>query len=436
MKNRFLVILFVLWTSSVILSTGVMAAEMGFSAAVTAQHSGRGDFYLLSYRSCFLMAKRGTNITVKTGCRLLIIAGLSPQVVTEALYLLTVRENRAVKEIKIFTTPEGKKVAESVLLLQAENPLMDLCRSYGLNQNDIRFKSDDIIPVWQEGAIDEESLQAAAANQMMKCLSKWTADGEPPLAVCVAGGRKNMGILFVQVFALLARQEDRIFHLVVSSEFQHLPEFFFPPPAPTVINTYKKGGGMAFLNTKDAFLVNVEIPVIRLRPLTNNTIRKGLIDFAGSHQKVQRVLENTDTRLYLFPDRLEIKYHQMVIKLPPREFALYHVLCRIKKEEIAPFHEKGISTAELDNPALLELLESAYQQVKPNRKLEPVYWIPKNDHGEISYTELKEKIVHGISKIKQKFGNGHSARIYSRKERGSTYYFLELDSDDIILEKT
>lgn len=364
--------------------------------------------------------------------RLLVIAGLTPQVVTEALYVLAIAERQPVGELKIFTTPEGKKAVENVLLLEAGNPLDKLCRAYGLNRSRIQFGDDDVISVWESGPLAEEDLQLAAADRMMKHLTRWTADDQPPLAVCVAGGRKNMGVLFVQVFSLLARPLDRLFHLVVSPEFENLPGFFFPPPQPATVESYSKGCGVAFLNSAEARITAVEIPIIRLRSLTDEATRQGLLGFSPSRERVQSTVETTDTKLYIDPARLEIRYRGMTIQLPPREFALYHFFCRIRKEGWEPYCRAGIPTDKVDDPQLVEWLEQSYRLVKPARRFEELSWIPRTKAGELDFTEFKEKVGHGVSKIKRRLGESHPARIVSRKLRTATYYTLDLDAADIV----
>lgn len=366
--------------------------------------------------------------------RLLVLAGLSPQVVTEALYLLSVVERQTVKDIKVFTTPEGKKTVENVLLLESDNPMEQLCRAYRLNRKHIGFGVDDVISIWRQGSDDENRLQMDAADQMMSYLSRWTSDGEPPLAVCVAGGRKNMGVLFAQVFSLLARPLDRLFHLFVTPEFEHLPGFFFPPPEPAVVESYRKGCGVAFLNSEEARITAVEIPVIRLRSITDEATRKGLLGFSGSRERTQNAVESTDPRVYLNTDQRTIYCRGIVTDLRPREFALYHFFCRIRKEGPEPYRNDGIPANMLDDPLLVEWLEQSYRLVKGVRAFEDLSWIPREKDGTIRYMENKEKVSHSISKIKQRLGTGHPARIFSRKRRAITYYYLELDPEDIEID--
>ena len=74
---------------------------------------------------------------------LVLVSGMSPQIVTESLYALRVKgqETFQVNRVVLITTAEGKRSAE-LSLLKGERHFSRFCADYGIG--DIRFDESDI----------------------------------------------------------------------------------------------------------------------------------------------------------------------------------------------------------------------------------------------------------------------------------------------------
>lgn len=64
---------------------------------------------------------------------------------------------------------------------------------------------------------------------------------------------------------LFGRPWDRLYHVLVSPEFESNPEFFYKPKRNRIITTRLPDGTIKKLNTRDATIRLAELPFIRLR---------------------------------------------------------------------------------------------------------------------------------------------------------------------------
>ncbi|MBF0154072.1 MAG: TIGR02584 family CRISPR-associated protein [Magnetococcales bacterium] len=362
---------------------------------------------------------------------LVVMAGLTPQVITEALYVLHVREHRVVTRISIITSSEGAEAVENALLLTRDPPMDQFCRDYGLPRSNIRFGLEDLHRVWPSRMV-ETGVQSVNLDALMTLMAEWCADGEPPVTACVAGGRKDMAVLFAQVFSLLARPEDRLGHLLVSPQFENLAEFFYPPPHPEILAVHRSGG-VTFLNSADARVELLEIPLIRLRSLLDEETRRGLVSLETARQRVQMGVENLDLTLRLQLASRQVTHGGRSVVLPPREFAVLLFFARVRHEGV---NGGWIPTRVLDESRYVTALSDAYRNVMGYERIsEEDGIIPYHRNGTVNYSELKLKVTHAISKIKSRLGVAHPGRVQSRPARGGKEYGLDMDSRHLLIDE-
>ena len=363
---------------------------------------------------------------------LIILVGLTPQVITEALYAVVVQEGKRVERISVFTTPEGGRTVENSFLLGSDTPLNRFCQAYGVSRNTIHFSDKDVYVVWNAGPIEEQST---SADQIFNKLAAWTGEGAPPLVACVTGGRKHMAVLFSQAFSLVARPEDRLFHLLVSNTFQNLPDFFYPSPQPCTLPAHIRGQGMVFLNSAEAQVVSVEIPVVRLRPLIDEEVRRGLVSMAAGQAALQHAVTDSKGILKVNVARRQVQYQEMSVILPPREFALYHFFCGARLQGLGPGKDGLIPISAMEIPELVDRLEAVYRRALPQHATDGTFFVPRDRHDKPDYNALFGKVTHSVSKIKAKLGIAHPGRVMSIKQRRTTYYGITLPIERIQLEE-
>jgi CRISPR-associated protein (TIGR02584 family) len=161
---------------------------------------------------------------------LIALCGLTPQVVTETLWALAQQRPPVVpQEIRIVATRSGKEACER-LLFGKQGKLASYLREYPVSRA-IRcspktmtiLKGSDGWPL-EDLRTQEDNL--AVADQLIR---NQTALANVRLHCSVAGGRKSMGVLLAAVLQAYGRPDDRLYHVLVSPEFESQPEFFYIP---------------------------------------------------------------------------------------------------------------------------------------------------------------------------------------------------------------
>ena len=172
--------------------------------------------------------------------RIVLVAGMgtSPAVLTNAVWaLLHQREPVIPDEIVVFITKNGKTLLKKELF---ENCVWtDMLKCLMHEGFEIRGKlmfgetSIRSIPDANGNEIDdlrtgEDNLRAA--DFMLAQLRQYTEDSGVELHVSIAGGRKTMSALLFSCMTLLGREDDKVYHVLLPSEFEGgtEPVFYFP----------------------------------------------------------------------------------------------------------------------------------------------------------------------------------------------------------------
>jgi len=173
---------------------------------------------------------------------LLAVTGLTPQIVTETVYVLAVERKPVFvpTEIRVLTTAEGAERVRFTLLSHEPGWFRRLCAMYDLDG--IRF-DDDCVEVLcaADGRplddIRDAADSARAADQITDRIRALTADDDRALHVSLAGGRKTLGFYAGYALSLYGRPQDRLSHVLVSPPFESNQAFFFPTRESTIIYT-------------------------------------------------------------------------------------------------------------------------------------------------------------------------------------------------------
>lgn len=269
---------------------------------------------------------------------LLVVTGLSPQVVTETLYALAVtRETPFVPtEVHVISTQEGAKRAKLTLLDAGH--FQGLCNDYGLSH--IEFSPAHIHIVGAENnqplndiRTDEENAQMA--DSLLAKMRELTADENAALHVSIAGGRKTMGFYLGYCLSLLARPQDRLSHVLVSEYFESHPDFFYPPKIGKVLYTRDNRP----LHTDDAKISLADIPFVRLRRGIPFALRDGQAGFNEIVSGTEKALPFPTLEFFLKGNKLFCSGKK--IKLEPQQFAFYLWLANSRKYGLGDQRESG-----------------------------------------------------------------------------------------------
>lgn len=197
---------------------------------------------------------------------LLAVTGMSPQVVTETLWALAVRQDPPFvpTEIHVVTTEEGAERVRLQLLAPETGYFHRLRADYGLPEMVFGMEQVHVIGNAAGPLADIRSPEdnEAAADYLTTLVQELTQDPEAALHVSLAGGRKTMGYYLGYALSLFGRPQDRLSHVLVSEGYESSPLFFYPTPEQQVIYV---GPQQRPLDTAKAQIDLAIIPFVRLR---------------------------------------------------------------------------------------------------------------------------------------------------------------------------
>ncbi len=200
---------------------------------------------------------------------LLAVTGLTPQVITETLYALHQNQQR-VDEIHIVTTRSGKEAIYSRLIGGRKGYFYRYLDDYDIEKNSILFGHSSVHVVSDEDGNEIEDISNAEENEKLlaKCLElafEFTSDRETSVFFSIAGGRKTMSSCLTLAAQLYGRPQDRLYHVLVSPEFENNRDFFYPPVTSHKIELFDNKGQPYYKETKFAEITLVNIPFVSLR---------------------------------------------------------------------------------------------------------------------------------------------------------------------------
>ncbi len=158
---------------------------------------------------------------------LVCVAGATPQIITETIYALANKNPPVyIDKIYIITTKTGKEKIKDTLI--DRGILNALLNEYSLPPID--FSEESIIVIENEGKEIEDIRNAseneATADTIIKFIRELTLNPKLRLHCSIAGGRKTMSFYLGSALQLFGRIQDKLYHVLVSPEFESNPDFF------------------------------------------------------------------------------------------------------------------------------------------------------------------------------------------------------------------
>ncbi|PIE66297.1 MAG: TIGR02584 family CRISPR-associated protein [Desulfobacterales bacterium] len=260
---------------------------------------------------------------------LLAPCGLYPQVITETLYCLYQR-GRLIDEIHIITTSPGKEMVLNKMLAEGQGMFFRFCEEYGINSEEIVFSATNIhVPKNEEGKEltdifskeDNEKLLALTTDLVCRL----TSNEENDIYFLVAGGRKTMSSCLTLAVQLYGRRQDRLFHILVSPEFESNSEFWYPPVQARMLMVRDTDGRYYEKSTANAKLYLVPIPFVSLRAKLPQEL------FQTSQLPGTLIASQTDQKKRLLEIDLAtsvICYGGVELDMHPARLALYAFFCK------------------------------------------------------------------------------------------------------------
>ena len=195
------------------------------------------------------------------------IAGSTPQVITETVYSLAVKKPPVYPdEIYIITTEKGMRIVNDALI--KKGLLQKLIDEYRLPA--ITLQEDSfVIPKDASGSLLDD-IRDSNENEIMgdlisSFIREKAKDTSAALHCSIAGGRKTMSFYLGSALQLFGRPWDKLYHILVTPEFENHPDFFYKPKEERMLEGVGANGRSPLLNTKDAQIHLAELPFIRLK---------------------------------------------------------------------------------------------------------------------------------------------------------------------------
>lgn len=271
---------------------------------------------------------------------LLAVTGMSPAILTETIWALAHETEPVIPARVIAVTTLGGRAELERQLFQPEPHFGGMCPWDALRSalvapghdltGRLRFgtTSDDIRVITAVDPQDGRSRELqdlrtgsdneAAADFVLEQVRGVTENPDVRLIASIAGGRKTMGATLYAAVSLMARETDRVTHVLVAEPFETLRGFWFPgQPGGPIQDREGRSHEPAAAHVELA-----DLPFVPLR----NLFQRELGHPAGSFLRlVEACRENVrraageGVQLTIQQARCEIEVNGTRLKLAPRE---------------------------------------------------------------------------------------------------------------------
>lgn len=300
---------------------------------------------------------------------LLCAIGMSPQIVTETLYALAVNPAPGdapwvPTEVHLVTTQLGEHNARLTLLSGQPGWFHQLRRDFKLPPIAFDDKHIHVVRDAQGTELDDIRSPAdneAAADQIAALVRDLTADGDSVLHASLAGGRKTMSYYLGYALSLFGRAQDQLSHVLVSSDYEAHPEFFYPTPYERVIHTREVHPRA--LDCRDAQVQLAPIPFLRLRgSQPARALEAGAVRFRDAVRRANLAMQPAVLQIDYAAQRVSVSGEP--VDLTATSYALYAWLARRHKDGLEDFDSSDMLHAQ----AFLDFLKSRFGEMDEVRE--------------------------------------------------------------------
>lgn len=267
------------------------------------------------------------------------VGGTSPQIITETIYALaTARPPIFPDALYIITTKIGKEIIIDNLINR--KILKNLFEEYEIPEIKIN-EENFLIPKLSSGKeindITTEEENNAMADLIITFVRSLCSYPKHRLHCSIAGGRKTMSFYLGAALQLFGRPWDKLYHVLVTPEFESNPEFFYKTRQDKRVKFRDKEGKIREISTRSAKIYLLELPFIRLgsKLKLNSVSFKELVEEGQSEIEMSQVQPNIVLNL----SAREIQVGETSVELNPSLMFIYSVLVR-QKVTFCPYPER------------------------------------------------------------------------------------------------
>jgi CRISPR-associated protein Csx14 len=258
------------------------------------------------------------------------VSGSTPQIITETIFALSRQEPPVhPDEVYIITTAHGKKAVNETLL--GAGILKQMCTEFMLPP--IPLKGDSFLVIKDHDGSELEDIRnedenRIAAEIITRLIREKTSSADNRLHCSIAGGRKTMSFYLGSILQLFGRKWDKLYHVLVTPEFEMNPMFYYKPRIDRTIQGRRIDDKSISLNTRDAEIELVSLPFIRLRE--NLTLLGQSFSELVEESQKEIDLSSTQPELTLNLSKRKLIVDCHAVKLTPIHMMLYAFIIRRK----------------------------------------------------------------------------------------------------------
>ena len=295
---------------------------------------------------------------------LIFVAGTTPQIITETIYAL-IHQNPPINpdEIYVITTTHGKKLIKENLIDSGR--FKKFCKEFNIPESIL--DEDAIVIVKGHNGNPLDDIKEADDNKSLgdfiaSFVRDRAGDDKTRLHCSLAGGRKTMSFYMGSALQLFGRPWDKLYHVLVTPEFESNPDFYYKPKKDRVL---KKNGKE--LHTRDAQIFLAELPFIRIKdkiPLNGKSFKELV-------EEGQKEIDTSLTQPFIFINLKErvVTIGEKDIEFKPFHLVFYAYLLKQKVEK-CPYPGRAYchdctdcfpQLNDLSTPKVTELLSRDYE---------------------------------------------------------------------------
>jgi len=263
---------------------------------------------------------------------ILSVVGLTPQVITETLFAMH-QQNKLIDAIHVITTRKGREKINAHLLAPGSGKYYQYLKEYDVNAGSIDFGFDNIHTIKDTNGIEIDDIVGEEENECLlrKCLElafNLTRDASTSLFFSIAGGRKTMSVCLMLAAQLYGRSQDRVYHVLVSPEFESNRDFYYPPRESVPIELRDENGQPYIKETRYASVNLISIPFVSIR----DKLSDGMLDVPKDPATLMLSLVKEESyQLTVDLPSAKITYKNLELDMMPARLALYAFFALQKK---------------------------------------------------------------------------------------------------------
>ncbi len=375
---------------------------------------------------------------------LIFVAGATPQIITETIYALAMQNPPIyTDEIYIITTTVGKKLILENLV--ERGIIKELQREYAMPE--IPLEESSFIIIKDRDGRELDDLRNSEHNEILgdliiNFIRKKAQDPSARLLCSLAGGRKTMSFYLGAALQFFGRPWDKLYHLLVSPEFEANRDFYYKPKNDKLISCRLTDGSVKELSTAEAKIELIELPFIRLRD-------KLSLNGKSFSELVREGQKEVDTGLFQKELRVNLKERtvnigELSVDMIPMHLLIYTTILNSKQNHCRhPERSYCIECTdcwttleELTSKATVEEMAVRYAQLYDNKPFKAEEFLRKWKDG-LTFDVVRQNISKINRFIKENLKDDSLVPLYaisSIRKYGSSRYGVRVEREKIKIE--